>query len=358
MRFILASSSPRRREIIRTMLDHFEVIKPQIDETQQQGEAPHAYVKRLAQEKAQAVAAQIQAAATILAADTIVILAADTIGIEADGDILGKPQDADEARAMLKRLRNRAHQVCTAFTLLHGSYAHTEVVCTMVHMRDYTDDEIEAYIASGDPFDKAGSYAIQHAGFRPVREVEGSYSNVVGLPADEVRAALHKMGIVSHKDAVQKPLVTTRIGHEILSITPTDVPVVPQTGQSIPLTGCILIVQRGEEHLWYYNPQREQWELPGGSIKANEHPDETAKRALYEKTNQVAAALQCRGLMKVRLYPDFRLEYAAIYSASIDTLQPFVANAESEKIRWWNMQDPIDRFVSEISQAVLRFSVD
>ena len=195
MRFILASSSPRRREIISTMLDEFEIIKPDVDETQRADENPLQYVERLSREKAQAVKAQVDDNTAILAADTVVILAADTIGIEANGEILGKPVDAADARTMLQRLRNRPHRVCTAFTLLKGEQAHTEIVSTTVHMRDYTDAEIDAYIATGDPFDKAGSYAIQHEGFHPVREIEGSYTTVVGLPADEVRAALVSMNI-------------------------------------------------------------------------------------------------------------------------------------------------------------------
>jgi septum formation protein len=195
MRFILASSSPRRREIIGSMIEQFEIIKPDIDETQGIGEAPLDYVKRLSQEKAQAVAAQIGDSAAILAADTVVILAADTIGIAHDGEILGKPANADEARSMLQRLRNRPHLVCTAFTLLSGTIQHSEIVSTTVYMRDYSDAEIDAYIATGDPFDKAGSYAIQHEGFHPVSRIEGSYTNVVGLPAEEVRAALIKLAI-------------------------------------------------------------------------------------------------------------------------------------------------------------------
>jgi septum formation protein len=195
MRFILASSSPRRREIISTMLDEFEIIKPDVDETQGVDENPLQYVERLSWEKAQAVKALVDDKVAILAADTVVILAADTIGIEENGEILGKPLNAADAREMLQRLRNRPHRVCTAFTLLNGEKSHTEIVSTTVHMRDYSDAEIDAYIATGDPFDKAGSYAIQHEGFHPVREIEGSYSNVVGLPAAEVRAALVSMSI-------------------------------------------------------------------------------------------------------------------------------------------------------------------
>lgn len=192
-RIILASSSPRRRELLSTIIESFEIIKPHIDENQHADEAPLDYVQRLSREKAAAVAQQIEGEAAILAADTVVILAADTIGVEENGDILGKPADAAEARQILRRLRNRPHLVCTAFTLQKGTQQHTEAVKTTVHMRDYSDEEIEAYIATGDPFDKAGSYAIQHEGFHPVREIDGSYTNVMGLPMDEVRAAFVQM---------------------------------------------------------------------------------------------------------------------------------------------------------------------
>lgn len=196
MRFILASSSPRRRELLASLRITFEVLKPQIDEAQHPDEDPYDYVKRLSVEKAQAIAERINTDAMILAADTIV-LAADTIGMEeSGGDILGKPIDADDARATLKRLRGKAHIVCTAFTLLRLGTAPqqiTEAVNTIVYMRDYTDDEIETYIATGDPFDKAGSYAIQHTGFAPVERIEGDYNNVVGLPIEAVKAALQQM---------------------------------------------------------------------------------------------------------------------------------------------------------------------
>lgn len=194
---ILASSSPRRRELLASLGIEYSIIKPEIDETQHDGEPPLAYVRRLSKEKAHAVAEQLQSQATILAADTVVILAADTIGIDGEGEILGKPADADEARAMLKRLRGRDHLVVTAFTLLKAgteSSNHTQDVQTRVTMRDYTDREIEDYIATGDPFDKAGSYAIQHPEFRPVADLSGSRTNVIGLPLDEVREALIEMG--------------------------------------------------------------------------------------------------------------------------------------------------------------------
>jgi septum formation protein len=98
---------------------------------------------------------------------------------------------------MLRALRGRAHTVCTAFCITRtgsNSQTVTDAIFTTVHMRNYSDDEIEVYIASGDPFDKAGSYAIQHPGFRPVKSIEGCYSNVVGLPLCAVKRALHRIG--------------------------------------------------------------------------------------------------------------------------------------------------------------------
>jgi septum formation protein len=214
MRFVLASGSPRRRQLIGSLGINFEVIKPDIDETQQPDEDNLVYVTRLCQEKSAAVMSQLHPPATVLAADTIVVLAADTIGVigaENDlngvysleaasafhlkGELLGKPRDAEEARRMLQRLRNRPHTVCTAFTLLQApAKKMTLFVCTTVHMRDYTDAEIEAYIATGDPFDKAGSYAIQHEGFHPVAQIDGCYNNVVGLPLCVVKRGLVSFG--------------------------------------------------------------------------------------------------------------------------------------------------------------------
>lgn len=197
-RFILASGSPRRRELLGSLGITFEVIKSDIDETQRADESPLAYVERLSLEKANKVVALLDTPAYVLAADTVVILAADTIGV-LDGDILGKPADADEARAMLERLRARAHTVCTSLTLLRldadGLGAElTRLTQTDVFMRDYTPDEVEAYIASGDPFDKAGGYAIQHEGFHPVARIDGSYTNVVGLPVETLKDLLDEIG--------------------------------------------------------------------------------------------------------------------------------------------------------------------
>lgn len=203
MRLILASSSPRRRALIASLGQPFDIVKPDINEDIQRGETPLDYVSRLSREKAAAVLSQLARSdrrngegAIVLAADTIV-LAADAIGVEQDGGLLGKPGSVDEAWDMLLRLRDRPHEVHTAFTLHRSGEAHpvwTERVRTVVTMRAYTDEEIAAYIASGDPFDKAGGYAIQHPGFHPVALIEGCYNNVVGLPLCRVKTALTSIG--------------------------------------------------------------------------------------------------------------------------------------------------------------------
>jgi len=190
LRLILASSSPRRGELLRQLLDGFEVIKPEIDESRQIGEGLVAYAERLSVEKA-------QAAVGMLGCGPALIIAADTIVIDHAGELLGKPADEADARFMLRHLRARAHQVVTAFSL-HRTGERPKTITshalTTVHMRDYGDEEIDAYIASGDPFDKAGGYAIQNAAFHPVARIDGSYSNVVGLPLESVEAALNQIG--------------------------------------------------------------------------------------------------------------------------------------------------------------------
>lgn len=185
---LLASGSPRRRELLGLTDLPFTRTTADIDETPLPGETAQAYTIRLSKEKARAVQAAAPPGAIILAADTTV----------ADGDvILGKPADADEARAMLYRLRGRTHQVYTALTLINTTTDQqvTDSATTDVPMRDYDDEEIDAYIASGDPFDKAGGYAIQNPDFRPVDVLSGCYANVVGLPLCHLLRSLRRLGI-------------------------------------------------------------------------------------------------------------------------------------------------------------------
>jgi septum formation protein len=169
---LLASQSPRRRELLALMGLPFETNASNVDEAPQANESPAALAARLSQAKARACSA-----------DHTVVIACDTI-VAHDGQVLGKPGDADEATEMLHRLRGRPHSVYTAVTLLETSTGRsvTEVAETQVTMRAYTDAEMAAYVASGDPMDKAGAYAIQHRGFRPVSEIQGCFANVMGLP--------------------------------------------------------------------------------------------------------------------------------------------------------------------------------
>ncbi len=182
-RVILASGSPRRRELLTGLGVNFDVIKSDIDETQRADESAHDYVQRLSREKAHAVAQQLEGDALVIAADTTVVHR---------GDVLGKPADDAEARVMLERLRADQHEVCTAITVLATASGQidTRLTVTQVIMRDYTDDEISAYIATGDPFDKAGGYAIQHEAFHPVASTDGSHTNVIGLPMETLTSML------------------------------------------------------------------------------------------------------------------------------------------------------------------------
>jgi septum formation protein len=194
---ILASGSPRRRELLGLTGLSFKLAKADIDETPHPGESATDYTVRLSREKARAVIGTVTENALILAADTTV----------ADGDtILGKPADPGEAWAMLRRLRGRVHQVYTALTLIDTASGRrvTEVAATDVPMRCYTDAEMGDYITSGDPFDKAGGYAIQNAHFHPVAALSGCYANVVGLPLCHLLRALHGFGITLDCDVPQR----------------------------------------------------------------------------------------------------------------------------------------------------------
>ena len=185
-RFVLASASPRRRHLLGVLGVPFAIAVADVDETPLVGEAPAALASRLAGRKVFAIAER-QPAAIVLAADTVVAL---------DEQVLGKPADAVEATAMLQSLRGRAHRVLTGVVVRTASaVAWHGVTTTLVRMRDYGDDEIARYVATGRPFDKAGAYAIQDPEFRPVERIEGCYPNVVGLPLCEVGRALASLGL-------------------------------------------------------------------------------------------------------------------------------------------------------------------
>jgi septum formation protein len=187
---VLASSSPRRRELLGLGGWKFQICPADVDETQRPGEAPAAYVLRLAESKARACATTAQAEQVILAADTCVV---------AGKTILGKPKDMAEAVEMLKALRGRSHQVYTGLAVLRMADGNlvTDLCITDVPMRNYRDDEIEAYVATGDPLDKAGAYAIQHAGFHPVEDMQGCYASVMGLPLCHLARSLRKLEIAA-----------------------------------------------------------------------------------------------------------------------------------------------------------------
>jgi septum formation protein len=173
-KFVLASASPRRAEILRTVGWPFEALAANIDESRHAGEDAPSYVKRVARLKAEAVAL-LSPAATVVGADTVVVV---------DGDILGKPRDEEDARRMLRQLRGRWHEVLTGIAVFNGKTGQPKVVYQLTEVRfaAMSEGEIDWYVSTGEPMDKAGAYAIQGLGARFVEGIKGEYSNVVGLP--------------------------------------------------------------------------------------------------------------------------------------------------------------------------------
>jgi septum formation protein len=182
----LASQSPRRRELLTGIGVDYSVIVADVDETRRSGETPAAYVQRLAAEKAIAGWQR----ATALGMEPRPALGADTT-VAVDGDVLGKPADFDEARAMLRRLSGRSHRVLTGIALSDGVRTEVALSTTSVRFCVLDDDDIDAYWASGEPRDKAGAYGIQGLGAVFVERIEGSYSGVVGLPLFETARLLN-----------------------------------------------------------------------------------------------------------------------------------------------------------------------
>lgn len=182
---VLASQSPRRRELLDRAGIRFVVRSAGIDESVRPGEAPQQYVRRLAVGKALAV--NRAEGECILAADTTVVL----------GDaILGKPEDAADATRMLIALAGRSHQVITGICLRHGQNLFIDAAVTTVHFSPLSAAEIEAYVATGEPFDKAGAYGIQGISSRYITGIEGCYFNVVGLPVSLVCRYLRKLELL------------------------------------------------------------------------------------------------------------------------------------------------------------------
>jgi MAF protein len=188
MRLILASVSPRRRELLQQCGVDFEARSANIEETWRGDELPGETALRLAREKARDALRSLKGSdAWILAADTVV----------ADGsEVLGKPRDTSQAGEYLRRLRGREHRVITGVCLLHSpsEKEFTAVETTGVQMREYSPSEIDEYLAGGDGMDKAGAYAVQDPSFRPVESVAGCYTNVVGLPMCRVYDLLERTG--------------------------------------------------------------------------------------------------------------------------------------------------------------------
>ena len=213
---VLASNSPRRKQLLALGGWDFTVVAPQVDERLFPGELPQIYVRRLAESKARAarqlLAGDVPAMTGLIQgySQETIILAADTTVVhqaapDQSYEILGKPADAAEAEAMLRQLRGRVHQVFTGLVVLRASEAEllSEVVATDVWMREYSDEEMLAYIATADPLDKAGAYAIQHATFRPVQNLQGCYANVMGLPVCHAARLLAQFGCPPASDIVQ-----------------------------------------------------------------------------------------------------------------------------------------------------------
>jgi len=185
---ILASNSPRRKQLLTLGGWAFGISVADIDESQLPAEAPGDYVLRLARIKAHKSAEDAPQDSVVIAADTAVV---------DGGDILGKPLDEGDAVRMLKRLRGHTHQVYTGLALLHVSDGRSliDLSVTDVLMRDYSDEEIEVYVQTGDPLDKAGAYAIQHTDFHPVENMEGCFASVMGLPLCRLTYLLEQFDI-------------------------------------------------------------------------------------------------------------------------------------------------------------------
>lgn len=190
LKLILASASPRRAEILRNAGFDFDVVPAHADESPRTSEAVTDYVRRLAEEKARLVGRRLsdklaQGSSVIIGADTVVVI---------DSEILGKPSSEANAREMLRRLSGRAHDVYTGLAVLQGNgTAHTAVEKTRVTFAALSEREIEDSIATGEPFDKAGAYAIQGKGGKFISRIEGCYFNVMGLPLARLYAMLRDL---------------------------------------------------------------------------------------------------------------------------------------------------------------------
>ncbi len=187
MKLILASASPRRAEILRDAGVPFVVLYSAVDETPYPGESPQDHVQRLAHAKAELVAARAVGPAIVIAADTVVAL---------DGRILGKPRSTDDARHMLEQLSGRTHTVLTGVALIRLPDAERRAIVesTLVHFAPLEENDIVQYLATDEPYDKAGAYAIQGRAGKFIPRIEGCYFNVVGLPLARLVQTLRELG--------------------------------------------------------------------------------------------------------------------------------------------------------------------
>ena len=188
LQLVLASASPRRRELIKALDLPVRTTASSVAESaSREGETPRDYVSRVSLDKVRRAARR---------AGDAIVLAADT-AVAVDGEVLGKPADADEAARMLRKLRGRGHTVVTGVAAVDGATGRRLSVAksTEVAMRCYSDREIADYVASGSPLDKAGAYGVQDQAFRPAEEIDGCYLNVVGLPLCEVVDLLEGLGV-------------------------------------------------------------------------------------------------------------------------------------------------------------------
>ena len=193
--FILASGSPRRRELLQQIGASFEVVVSEAEELFGASLPPGELVKENAVRKAEAVAHE-HPGLPVLGADTVVFL---------DGRVFGKPQNEAEARDMLRTLSGREHEVATGFAWVKGSDVFTEVVTTRVFFGTLSDADIDAYIRTGEPMDKAGAYAVQGRAAAFIESIEGSFSNVVGLPLFDVCRLARKAGIDLYDHHGERP---------------------------------------------------------------------------------------------------------------------------------------------------------
>jgi len=187
-RFILASASPRRIELLSLLGLRFEIMPSNVDEKFMKGETPRDHVLRLSEEKTKTASA-LHPEAWVMGADTIVII---------NGDVLGKPRTPDEAKDMLGKLSGQMHTVFTGFTVARKSadILISDAVLSSVRFREIPEDEMAWYIRSQEPYDKAGGYAVQGMGAFFIKEIYGSYTNVMGLPLCEVVDVLKRIGAI------------------------------------------------------------------------------------------------------------------------------------------------------------------